>query len=71
MKTEINNFCDSCPVDISVLEVPNCGKFVLIRQGAGSMCFQHTMRPEQAREMAEALLAAAEALEPTLLEVAA
>lgn len=71
MKTAINNFCDASPLEISPYTHPECGPLVSIIQAFGSLSFQHSMRPEQARDMAEALLAAVEALEPTLLEVAA
>lgn len=37
-------------------------KLVTLTQGAGSMNFQFSMTPAQAREMAMALIAAAEAL---------
>lgn len=38
-------------------------KLVLLKQTASSMHFQFSMTPQQAREMAMALIAAAEALE--------
>lgn len=37
-------------------------KLVLLQQQSGSMSFQFSMRPEQARQFAMALIAAAESL---------
>lgn len=67
----VNNFVDGDPVEVVGITHSTCGPIVLIRQNIGSCSLQHSMRPEQARDMAKALLAAAEGLEPTLLVVTA
>lgn len=48
--------------DVNVGTVPGA---VLVQQRAGSMTLHHSLTPEQARDMARALIACAEALEPT------
>lgn len=59
----INNFCDSSPVEVNAGEHSTCGQIVSIRQNMGSCHFQHSMRPDQARAMAAALIAGAEEME--------
>jgi len=65
MKTLINNFCGSKPIEVSasIHPDPAIGALVDIMQSGGSMRFQHSMKPEQAREMAKALIAAADFLD--------
>jgi hypothetical protein len=41
----------------------SCGRLVLLVQNAGSLNFQHAMTPEQARDCAAKLLAAADEVE--------
>jgi len=62
MKFQIKDFCDVHCVEVEPWH--NKGdKLVLITQRAGSLSFQHTMRPDQARYMAAALQMAAEQAE--------
>ena len=64
MKTvQINNFCGTCPIRISAHNHPRIGDLVNINQDGGSLSFQHSMTPEQAREMAAALVAMANSFE--------
>lgn len=65
MRTEINNFCGGCLITISghVHPKESIGAVVSITQGYGALSFQHSMRPAQAREMAKALIAAADELD--------
>lgn len=62
-KAMIDNFCDAEPINVEGRSHPNSdiGALVTIFQNSGSMSFQHSMRPEQARYMAVALLEAADA----------
>ena len=60
MKTLINNFAGGAPVEVSANTHPEIGPLVTIVQSMGAMRFQHSMKPEQAREMASALLAMAD-----------
>ena len=57
MKYEINNFLDNSHVEVLVVQRTD---WVCIKQYAGSLNFQHTMTPTQAREMAAALIACAD-----------
>lgn len=67
MKTvQINNFCGTCPIKISAHNHPQIGNLVSINQDGGSLSFQHSMTPEQAREMASALLAMADSFEEVM-----
>jgi len=59
---EIQNFCNSDPVEIHAHN-DECGKLVSIIQYKSSMRFQHSMTIAQAREMAEALIKSATQLE--------
>ena len=64
MKTvQINNFCGTCPIKISAHNHPQIGNLVSITQDVGALSFHHSMTPEQAREMASALLAMADIFE--------
>ena len=56
----INNFCDGSPVTISANISVNHGPIVAVYQSIGSCHFQHSMRPDQARAMAAALIAGAD-----------
>ena len=59
MKTLINNFIGSEPIEISTNVHPDIGPLVSINQHMGAMRFQHSMTPQQARAMAAALVAIA------------
>lgn len=65
MKTMINNFVDDSPVEVcgSVYENSGLGPLVTLSQHVGSVSLCHSMRPEQAREMAAALIACADELD--------
>ena len=65
MRIQINNFVDRSPVEVygSVHTNPKIGALVTIAQSQGSTSLCHSMRPEQAREMAAALIACADELE--------
>ena len=62
-KHKVNNFCDGSPIDIDGSSSRDFGALVSIRQDQGAMHFQHSMRSDQAREMAEKLLLAADEAE--------
>ena len=62
MKFQIKEFCDLHAIEVEPMEHKG-DKFVLITQRAGSMAFQHTMRPDQAVFLASALHMAAEEAE--------
>lgn len=64
--TKINDFTDSNPVQVESAIHPGCGKLVYLTQFGGSMHFQHSMTPIQARELAAALVAEANQLEMQL-----
>jgi len=59
----INNFCNRDPVEIHIQNHDTCGNLVILIQYVGSMRFQHSMTPAQAREMAAALIQSANKLE--------
>ena len=64
MKTvHINNFCGANPIKISAHTHPSIGNLVNIIQDGGSLSFQHSMTPDQARQMASALLAMADSFD--------
>lgn len=64
MKTvEIANFVGGSPVEILGYVSNDNGPIVGLMQSAGSVRLHHAMRPEQARQMAAALIAAADDLE--------
>lgn len=56
MKTLINNFAGGAPIEINASVHPTIGPLVSIVQRQGAMSFQHSITPEQAREMADSLL---------------
>ncbi len=62
---QIPNFCDGSPIEVQGYSHPekSIGAIVSIQQRVKSMSFQHDMTPEQARDMAKALLEAADAAE--------
>lgn len=62
MKFQIKDFCDLHCVEVEAWQ-NKADKLVLITQRSGSLSFQHTMRPDQARFMAGALVMAAEQAE--------
>lgn len=66
MKTLINNFCDDAPITLSHVIYDESRPLVHIQQWYGAMNFQHSLRPDQAREMAAALIAHADAVEKEL-----
>ena len=67
MKTaHINNFCGANPIKISARTHPQIGNLVNINQDGGSLSFQHSMTPDQARQMASALLAMADSFEEVM-----
>ena len=59
MKTAINNFCNNSPIEVEGVFYEEHGALVGIYQSGESMRFQHDLRPDQARELANALYAAA------------
>lgn len=61
---KIKNFVDDAPIEISARQAQGtvCA-VVCISQRNGGLSFQHDMRPDQAREMAAALIDAADSLE--------
>lgn len=61
--TKIYQFTERDSVTINSTNNKEVGPLVNLIQDAGSMRFQFSMTPEQAREMAEALIAHADALE--------
>lgn len=63
MTKYINNFVDSDPIEIHFGHSQPYGELISLSQRVGSCHFHHAMRPEQAREMAFALLEAATSLE--------
>lgn len=62
MKFQIKDFCDVHHVEVEAHESKG-DQLVLVMQQSGGMYFQHSMRPEQARFMAAALMMAAEEAE--------
>ena len=62
-KHKINNFCNGAPIEIDGHGNANHGALVSIEQHHGAMNFQHSMRPDQAREMALLLHVAADEAE--------
>ena len=67
MKTvKINNFCGTFPIEIYAHKHPSIGNLVSIIQESGALSFNHPMTPEQAREMASALLAMADSFEEVM-----
>ena len=60
---EIKNFVGGQPIEVSCNHHDTMGPLVTLIQNAGSQRFQHTMTPDQAREMGLALFAMADAIE--------
>ena len=56
MKILINNFTGGAPIEINANVHPEIGPLVSIVQRMAALSFQHSITPEQAREMAESLL---------------
>ena len=56
MKTLINNFAGGAPIEINANVHPEIGPLVAIVQSMGAMRFQHSMTPQQARDMAASLM---------------
>jgi len=65
---QIPNFTQADFVDVStyIHSSPSIGKIVNITQRSSSLSFQHSMTPQQARDMATALNNAANQLEMML-----
>ena len=61
--TIIKNFTKRDEIEIRSGRYDNIGPLVMMSQTAGSMYLSHSMTPAQAREMAAALVAHANALE--------
>lgn len=66
MKTLINNFCDRDPIALNHVIYDGNEALIHILQSNGAMSFQHSLRPDQSREMAAALIAHADAVEKEL-----
>lgn len=62
MKFQIKDFCDVHHVEVEAHESKG-DQLVLVMQQSGGMYFQHSMRPDQARFMAAALVIAADEAE--------
>lgn len=65
MKTLIKNFVNDAPIEVEN-SIYDGLALIRILQSKGSMHFQHSLRPDQAREMAAALIAHADAVEKEL-----
>ena len=63
MKFEINNFAGGSPLTIKPAPTGDNGPIVYVLQSIGSMYFQHSITPDQARDMAAALIACAKEAE--------
>ena len=63
MKYEINNFCGMSPLTVAAASESDHGPMVYVGSFSGSFHLSHPMRPAQAREMAAALIACADAQE--------
>lgn len=59
----IRNFTDRDALSVTSSTQPATGPLVTLSQFAGSMSIHFSMKPEQARQMAEALIAHADHLE--------
>lgn len=59
----IPNFCDRDPLEVEARARRDFKLVSVLQEGAGSMRLQHDMRPDQARRMAAALIAAADWLD--------
>lgn len=63
MKILIKNFAGGSPISIESNVHPEIGPLVSIVQNAQSIRFQHSITPDQAREMATALVAMADSFD--------
>ena len=63
MKTLINNFCGAAPISVESNVHPEIGPLIAIVQSMGAMRFQHSMTPQQARDMAASLVAMADSFD--------
>jgi hypothetical protein len=72
-KFTVKNFTDADELKCAALDYSGeqgiGEKLVVLNHRAGSMDFQHAMKPAQARELANALNACADALEVEVMEV--
>lgn len=59
----IPNFWDRDPLEVEARAWREIRVVSVLQEGAGSMRLQHDMRPDQARHMAAALIAAADWLD--------
>lgn len=66
MKTRINNFVNDKPITLVHSLHDELRPLIHIQQWYGAMNFQHSLRPDQARKMAAALIAHADAVEKEL-----
>ena len=66
MKILIKNFAGGSPISIESNVHPEIGPLVSIVQNAQSVRFQHSLTPAQAREMAAALVALADAFDEVM-----
>lgn len=62
-KIIVKQFTEADSVEVEGVNHPSCGKLVNIIQRAGSMHFQFSMTPDQARQLGDALFQHADALE--------
>lgn len=67
----IRNFLRGDPISVQGYVSESFGNMVAISQSLGSINFHHAMTPEQAIEMADALLEAAASLQHGVLTVPA
>jgi hypothetical protein len=63
MKKSINNFCGGAPISIESNVHPEIGPLVSIIQRSGALSFHHSLTPDGAREMAEALMEVANSMD--------
>lgn len=70
MKTNHHQFTKRDQIEIESSVHKTCGPLVNMIQWAGSMNFQFSMTPAQAREMAEALLQHADHLDELITDTA-
>lgn len=65
---QIFNFVGTRPIEVVGWIFERTTPLVSIRQDGGSMSFQHAMTPDQAVELANALIDAAKNLQPVLTQ---
>ena len=73
-KYNIENWCANKPITVEMASAESIAKYgplIHITQSGGSMEFQHSMTPDQARQMAQALVNAALEAESIAVGVAA